>query len=494
MKILICNNVPAFANTLKMDLLMASSFVELGHEVLFSTCFDGALDGCLNRKFGYSPRVSAGGDLRWKDSKSACKRCQSRLAECVGELEKLGVQLLEKREAVPVSVDVRESVVEFDGIDVEEHVFSSVCRYFASGRPQREPDYEAVTEQYRRGALTALRYAYADIISSSPDLVIAHHGIYVPQGLYVDVAKKLGVPVVTWNLGYRKNSMYFAHGDTYHKAFCKKNGDESSSYKSTITREECELYLSERETGRRDWVWYNALQKKSSSSAMNSLGVDANCRVVSVFTNVGWDAQANFDFSIFEDMYCWLEGTINGFDFSSSYLIIREHPGEILGTTKSRFRVSEFLQQIDLPSRCVFVPAESEISSYQLGVESDLVVVYASKIGPELAARGKPVVVANDCWGRGRGFTLDPLRKDDYFSMINDYSVPSTIDDQTRLKALDFCKTLWFEWTLDAGDISDYIGHKGFDEKLYRTAAQSFSESIFFGELCRQTGVTDEGR
>jgi predicted nucleic acid-binding protein len=49
-----------------------------------------------------------------------------------------------------------------------------------------------------------------------PDVVVAHHGIYVPQGIVGALARARGIRLVTWNPAYRKQCFIFSHDDTYH--------------------------------------------------------------------------------------------------------------------------------------------------------------------------------------------------------------------------------------------------------------------------------------
>ena len=58
------------------------------------------------------------------------------------------------------------------------------------------------------------------IINLKPTQIILNHGLYVPQGIILETAKKHNIPVSTWHLGYRKN-IVIAHDDTYHKTLIK---------------------------------------------------------------------------------------------------------------------------------------------------------------------------------------------------------------------------------------------------------------------------------
>src|SRR3546814_13064068 len=54
------------------------------------------------------------------------------------------------------------------------------------------------------------------------DRAVLHHGIYVPQGVIRAVLAAAGVPLATWNTGYRRNCFLFSHVDTYHHTMLDK--------------------------------------------------------------------------------------------------------------------------------------------------------------------------------------------------------------------------------------------------------------------------------
>ena len=62
-----------------------------------------------------------------------------------------------------------------------------------------------------------------------------------------------------------------------------------------------------------------------------------------------------------------------------------------------------------LPKNVALIKASADISTYDLAQASDSVIIYATKTGIELAARGIPVIVAGESWLRGKeiGFDCD---------------------------------------------------------------------------------------
>jgi hypothetical protein len=60
-----------------------------------------------------------------------------------------------------------------------------------------------------------------------------------------------------------------------------------------------------------------------------------------------------------------------------------------------------------LPGNIALIRPDEEISTYGLAQASDAVIIYATKTGIELGARGIPVIVAGEAWLRGKGIGLD---------------------------------------------------------------------------------------
>ena len=59
--------------------------------------------------------------------------------------------------------------------------------------------------------------AYQHLIERlRPEVIVAHHGIYTPQGIVSALARSRGIRVVTWNPAYRRHCFIFSHDDTYH--------------------------------------------------------------------------------------------------------------------------------------------------------------------------------------------------------------------------------------------------------------------------------------
>jgi hypothetical protein len=72
-------------------------------------------------------------------------------------------------------------------------------------------------------------------------------------------------------------------------------------------------YLASRQSGSRDYVAYNTDAIEGREEMRRELGLDPAKPVVSLFTNVLWDAQLYYNYTAFSNMIEWLFETIRYF-------------------------------------------------------------------------------------------------------------------------------------------------------------------------------------
>jgi len=75
----------------------------------------------------------------------------------------------------------------------------------------------------------------------------------------------------------------------------------------------------------------------------------------------------------------------------------------------------------------------------------DLGLIFATKAGIELAALGKPLIVAGESWIRGRGLSVDPTTKQEYFAHLERFSKnPNSLPTNVEA-ALKFAHYFFFQ-------------------------------------------------
>ena len=147
------------------------------------------------------------------------------------------------------------------------------------------------------------------------DIIVLNHGIYVPQGAIVDFAKKNKIRSVSWCASYKKNSFIFSKEDTYHKSLLNEpNSDWEKLNLTDYKKNQIKNYLKSRSIGSRDWIYFH--NKKPDFDVKNFFrknNIDIKKPIVTVLTNVVWDAQLHFKKTIFKNMNEWVFHAINFF-------------------------------------------------------------------------------------------------------------------------------------------------------------------------------------
>lgn len=308
-------------------------------------------------------------------------------------------------------------------VAIGEHALAGTLRFFAMGNLPATAEAASVLRRYLQAALiteavtTKLRARY------QPEAAVFHHGIYVPQGIIGEVARRDGIRVANWQVAYRKKCFIFSHGDSYHHTLIEEPAKtwEGIDWNPALEQQTTN-YLQSRWTGSNDWIWFHDQPENDRNAIAKEIGLDFTKPTISLLTNVYWDAQLHFKANAFSDMLDWLLQTIRYFaDRPDLQLVVRIHPAEVRGAIPSR---QPLLQEIAdafpvLPPNVFVVPPESQISTYALCSSSDSVIIYGTKTGVELTAMGIPVVVAGEAWIRNKGLTTDASSPEDYFSILD---------------------------------------------------------------------------
>lgn len=305
---------------------------------------------------------------------------------------------------------------------LEEHARAGALRLYARGDFTDEPLADAVLECYRRASVQAALVTGRLLKRERYQCVVAHHGIYTPQGIINEICRNLGIRFVSWNPGYRAGTFIFSHGDTYHRTMISEQPADWRDYPWTPERKaEIVSYLEARRSGDRDWIHFNRAPVESREAFFSELNLDPAKPVIALLSNVIWDAQLHYDSNAFSGMLDWVFETISHFAARPELqLVIRVHPAEISGLVPSRqLLADEIARKFPvLPGNVFVIPPSSKLSTYTLGDIANAVVIYNTKAGIEFSARGKPVIVAGEAWIRGKGFSHDATSRREYFDLL----------------------------------------------------------------------------
>ena len=325
----------------------------------------------------------------------------------------------------------------YRGFDIGEHVRSASLRFLCRGTFDFSADETLpVVRRYFNAAVQTVDVALGYIEAAEPDIVVCFHGIYVPHGVIGEVARSRGIRVVNWNTSYRQSRVLFSEGDTYHKTMCYEKERKWITELDSSELSDIETYLLGRETGVDDWQQFN------DNPDMNILGDDMLSNFLSRFKkvflllpNVIWDAQLQYEPTIYPDMASWVIETIRLFkDKPKHGLVIRIHPAEIRRYSTTREPLMDIIIKAvkKIPANVHIIRADEEHSTYRLAENVDASIIFGTKTGLELAAVGHPVIVCGEAWIKDKGMSFDPKTIEEYESLLFHSDLQVTEEMQSR--------------------------------------------------------------
>lgn len=423
MRIGLATHLGGYPHARVCDMALADALAIRGADPEFILC-DGALPACQMTKL---TRVSPDA-LVANGQESFCSKCfTAGVTEIAprkhpvrmvsdGISKTFAAEALEIAASVPLS-DIKS--FRWRDLPIGEHTYAGALRYLARGDLEGEEFAEPILRRYLQSALLIAESTRSLIESRGYEVIVAHHGIYIPQGIAIAVAHSEGVRVVTYNPAYRRHSFIFSHRDTYHHTMLSEPVAVWRGMGMTSKMQaDLDTYLASRRAGTNDWIWFHNEPVEDHRAVLSSLGADPDKPYVVALTSVIWDAQLHYQSNAFSTMIDWLIATVRAWQQRADelQLIIRVHPAEIRGAIPSRQRVEDELRKVfgSLPANVFIVPPDNEASTYAICDHANAVIVYNTKTGVEVAAAGKRVIVAGEAWIRGKGFSRDVENPEDY--------------------------------------------------------------------------------
>ena len=426
-RVLIATGTAGHLPSMTLESLLGVTLSRRQAEVEFLLC-DGSLPACMMCEVGWYSDLES---FAVRGPTDRCPHCYEPAAEM---LKAAGIPFrslgelcneFERRQAAETARTVDRTELggyQIDGVNVGEHAMAGALRFFARGELEESDQAGAVLRRYFEAALLSYFAVRRMVLEGGYDVVVLNHGIYVPQGVIAQTARRYGVRVVTWHTAYRRGCFIFNHDETYHQGLlnepvaCWKNMRWGTSQRAEI-----QAYLQSRQIGNQDWIRFHRDPEFGIEEIESEVGIDLSRPTIGLLTNVVWDAQLHYKSNAFSGMLEWLRKTIEYFaERKDLQLLIRVHPAEITGTVPSRQRVTdEILKWLpSLPGNVYLIPPESRLSTYAAMARCNAVLIYGTKMGVELSAVGIPVIVAGEAWIRGKGLTYDASSEADYLRLL----------------------------------------------------------------------------
>jgi hypothetical protein len=285
-----------------------------------------------------------------------------------------------------------------------------------------DPEVAGLLRLRRARNRVAAVAAYRLLQERSYDAVVIPNGSILEFGALFRTARELGTPTVSYEFGERREHLWLAQAAEVMRLptsdLWEARGKQPlNDHQLNRLRE---LYQARR--GGQRWSQFSRQWQRGESAGAQAtrrrLGLADDKPVVLLCTNVVGDSLA-LDRQVFtHGMADWLAETVRGLASRPEVqLVVRVHPGEMLGAGHSSI---EIVRQVnpELPPGVVVIPPDSEINTYDLIGLAHLGLVYTSTVGLEMAMFGLPVVVCGDTHYRGKGFTYDPASMPEYLAQV----------------------------------------------------------------------------
>jgi hypothetical protein len=406
--------------------------------------------------------------------KSYCKDCFSRGAALY---EALNIKVIkysdlltcEDRETARlIAEQVREDDIKaliINGVAIGEHALAGALRFYATAALS-DKFAPLVLKRYVEASMLTAAVMDRYLASNKCDCIVVDHGIYVPNGIIGECARKHHTRVVNWHVAYRKNCFIFSHNDTYHHTLMT---EPISNWLEMPWSQRCDdditKYLDSRWNGLNDWIKFNQAPREDAVQITAELDLDASRPIIGMLTNVMWDAQLHYPANAFEGMLEWVIATIRYFETRNDMqLVIRIHPAEVVGTLPSRQPlINEINSQFaSLPANVKIVAPENTISSYALMHLCNAALIYGTKMGVELSSVGIPTIVAGEAWIRNKGVTFDASTKDEYLAYLDRLPFASRLDQQVVDRARKYAYHFFMRRMIPLDCVREYSGSPPF--------------------------------
>ncbi len=445
-RILIATSMADYQHAASLDRILAIALVEKGHKVSFLLC-DEDLQACQLIK--YQPITPI--KLINHSSTPRCVKCAPKISKMFAPM-KLPIytfdfsnnvnQLREFENKISdLSIAELENYIE-DDINLGEQARAGVIRYFASTNFDEEIYSREILKRFLLSSYVVTKSCEKLNEKFSPDVVIAHHGIYVPQGTLVEFFKKKNCKVVTWTPSYRRGTFIFSPDESYHHAMIT---EEPTSWENIdLNRKKNRIlkkYMNARSHGGMDWIRFS--DTRTEGSSRNFKGRDFYLAL----TSVSWDAELHYKSRAFPNMKSWLEATVAFFkDNPHLNLVIRIHPAELTSPNKSREPMAQFLANLNISSysNISVIPPENKLSTYKLIDKARVILIYNTKTGIEAAYMGKPVITAGEAWLKGKGISFDAFSPSEYLKLLEKFSVKKNMNKNQIYRAKKYAYHFFF--------------------------------------------------
>jgi len=337
----------------------------------------------------------------------------------------------------------------FHGQPIGELVRNSVAWFLRKSRPTLSGRDTAVFRDFLVGGTVVALLAPRLLSAVRPEVVLELNGQFFAERVFNQFAREQAT-VIAYEAGWRKDTLGF---DRVSPSGPVNVDDVWPVLKdrplSPVEARELDTWIEERTAGELQRDFYIRFTVGDLEDPLLRLGLDPFKPTAVLFSNLVWDTAVFGRDAAFATIQEWVEMTVDLFRARPDrQLIIRIHPAEELRPSQASVeKIGALVERIGpLPMNIRVVRSSEQMNSYLLMERCQVGLVYTTTAGLEMALRGKPVVVAARVYYRGRRFTLDVERADEYPRILDRAFEMRRMTDQEIDLARRFAHLLLFRY------------------------------------------------
>jgi hypothetical protein len=279
--------------------------------------------------------------------------------------------------------------------------------------------------------------------------VIPNSGIFEFASVF-DVCKRFEVPTLAFDFGERKGFCIASDETLWLDCPTGRNWERDVPHRMTPERAaRIEPMLLKREQPNwkdSGYSWQGQLVAPLPNAALyEQLQLDPNRPTALLCTNVAWDSAVLGRGRAFATMFDWILDTVAHFSSRPDWqLIVRCHPAEAMmvpGEPVVEGIVERFPR---IPPNVRIIAPATKINTYGLMRMAQVGLVFSTTTGMEMAVRGLPVITTAKVHYAHKGFTLDPVTAQEYFSLVDQQMTQATrLSDRERELALCYADVFY---------------------------------------------------
>jgi len=374
-------------------------------------------------------------------------------------------QIAKFKKEADILIKSNSSSITRHGITLDEHVDTSIIRYYYGGVPEDELLVNKVRFNHLVTAMISIEVAHKMDVEWSPDIMFNSMYCYSAWGPMFEYYKTNGnrfTSVSINNFNYNglvvNTPELFQSIKRYEKFLVWRNHKILNEKELHILREFIQSRIDGKARFFKDYNYF--VNPQPATSIKEILNINQDKRNLFLFSNVFWDIGISSHSGLFEGVIDWILQTIEivKHEEEKVHLYIKPHPGEKNNSLSSSMGISDIINKHypKLPENITIINADWDIKTYDLFPYIDLGVIFNGTLGLEMMLSDIPVVSTGLTTHQGLGFAMEPETVEHYMSILLGNQQPPSVDkEQLELFAYFYFIKTMIPWTLTKKTYAD---------------------------------------